>query len=289
MSIAGIYCIENIYNGKMYIGSSFDLNARIVGHKSLLRNGKSHNNHLQSAYNKYGADAFLFYVIEVCPKDKAKEREQFWIDNTSCFKSGYNASNKVLDNSGWNHTEGLKERLSKERMGEGNPQYGKKLTAEQKDFLRISSTGKRHTPIAIEKMINNRANNKHKYVGSKSGKAKLCEREVYEIKKLIAAHNLSFNEIALQFNISLPVIGGIFSGRRWSHVACEELEKYKETYVVDSRQTGEQNINAKLTSEDVIEIRKIEGKSYAAIGRIYNVSDVTISNIIKMKIWKNVV
>jgi len=37
MKIAGIYCITNKINGKQYIGSSIDLNARWKKHLSSLR------------------------------------------------------------------------------------------------------------------------------------------------------------------------------------------------------------------------------------------------------------
>lgn len=287
MSIAGVYCIENIYNGKMYIGSSFNAHQRIMAHFSLLRNNKSHNNHLQASYNKYGRDAFVGYVVEFCEKNIVKDREQFWIDNTNCIANGFNKSSTVIDNSGWNHSEELKAKLSKERTGSGNPQYGKKMSTEQVEEIRKRGTGRKHKKQSKDLMIKHRANHKKFYVGSKSGKAILNERKVYRIKLLLAENKLSFSEIALKFNVAAPTIGGIFTNKRWSHVPCSELDQYKKTYKINSRQIGEANNKSKLTAKDVIEIRQISGKSYAAIGRMYNVSDVTISNIIKMKIWKD--
>lgn len=288
MSIAGVYCIENIYNGKIYIGSAFNAHARVLAHFGLLRKGKSHNNHLQASYDKYGKDAFVGYIIELCEKGMVKEREQFWIDNTSCLITGYNKSGKVIDNSGWNHSEELKNKLSVNRMGDKNPMYGKVPSNETKEMLRLSSTGRRHRQQAKDKMIKHRANNKQNYVGSKCGKAILNEKQVYEIKILLSKGNL-LTKIAAEFKVSPITISGIFENRRWSHVICTELEEYKKTYKPFSRHTGELNNKSKLTEKQVKEIRAISGKSYAAISRIYNVSDVLISNIIKMKIWKNVV
>lgn len=50
----GIYCIENIINGKKYIGQSINLKDRLYGHKTKLKHNKHKNRHLQFAVNKYG-------------------------------------------------------------------------------------------------------------------------------------------------------------------------------------------------------------------------------------------
>ncbi len=214
---AGVYCIENIYNGKLYIGSAFDAHARILAHFRLLRRNKSHNKHLQASYNKHGKDAFIGYIIELCEKDIVKEKEQFWIDNTTCLTNGYNKSGKVIDNSGWNHKQEYKDRLSKERMGVGNPAYGKKMPAEVIDGIRKRSTGRSHTKESIDKMIAKREENKANYLGSKCGKAKLTEEKVYEIK-LKLLQKIPHPTIAKEYNVSPVTIGGIAQNRRWRHV-----------------------------------------------------------------------
>ena len=50
----GIYMILNLINGKRYIGSSIDIYNRLHEHLHNLKNNKSHNNHLQNSWNKYG-------------------------------------------------------------------------------------------------------------------------------------------------------------------------------------------------------------------------------------------
>lgn len=53
---------------------------------------------------------------------------------------------------------------------------------------------------------------------------------------------------------------------------------------------GIENKNSKLNEDDIIKIRKMyPSKSYKKIGEVFNVSNVTIANIIKSKIWKHVV
>lgn len=44
--LCGIYCIENLANGKRYIGQSKNIERRINNHKNLLRKNEHHNEYL---------------------------------------------------------------------------------------------------------------------------------------------------------------------------------------------------------------------------------------------------
>lgn len=88
-----IYCIRNLVNGKIYIGSAEKLNRRKSIHLYLLKVNKHHCLHLQRAWNKYGKDNFVFEVIEyVSNKNDLLKREQVWID---FFKPEYNTARIV--------------------------------------------------------------------------------------------------------------------------------------------------------------------------------------------------
>ena len=89
----GVYIIENIKNGKCYIGStksSFQL--RLNSHFRDLRKGEHHSSILQSSYNKHGSNCFKSRILEVCDACEVREKEQQWID---FMNPEYNIKKKV--------------------------------------------------------------------------------------------------------------------------------------------------------------------------------------------------
>jgi|ETNvirenome_6_85_1030632.scaffolds.fasta_scaffold54657_2 hypothetical protein len=64
---AAVYEIKNKITGKLYIGQSKSYPLRWVRHKNHLSRGVHRNLSLQSAYNKYGLDAFEFNIISEYP------------------------------------------------------------------------------------------------------------------------------------------------------------------------------------------------------------------------------
>ncbi len=79
-TIIGVYSITHLATGRVYVGSSVDARKRMSVHRWLLERGEHHSQHLQSAWNLYGADAFSFAIVEACDARILIEREQFWIE-----------------------------------------------------------------------------------------------------------------------------------------------------------------------------------------------------------------
>lgn len=81
----GIYKIENIINGKCYIGQSINIKRRWEIHRSELKNNTHYNQYLQKAWNKYGENSFNFSIIEECDHNKLDEREMFWVKEYNSY------------------------------------------------------------------------------------------------------------------------------------------------------------------------------------------------------------
>ena len=62
--VAGVYCIKNIFNDKIYIGCSIDINKRIRTHIYLLKKNSHFNKKLQKDFNKFLIHSFCFSVLE---------------------------------------------------------------------------------------------------------------------------------------------------------------------------------------------------------------------------------
>ena len=92
MCMCGIYKIQNLINGKIYIGQSVDICYRFNNHKSESFNPKSnaYNTAIHRAIRKYGVENFSFDIIEECDQNELREREIYWINYYNSFGNGYN-------------------------------------------------------------------------------------------------------------------------------------------------------------------------------------------------------
>src|SRR5258708_6900108 len=76
-SIPGVYLITNTVSCSRYVGSAVNMCKRQSNHLNDLSYGTHHNRHLQSAYNLYGKDAFVFSILEHVPNlHEAMAREE---------------------------------------------------------------------------------------------------------------------------------------------------------------------------------------------------------------------
>lgn len=164
--MVGIYKIINIKSGKIYIGSSIDIEKRFKRHKNDLLKNRHKNSHLQREYNKYGLDLFIFEVVELCSKSELRIIEQkylneiFKLDNFNtkyynigiCSSGGDNITNnpnkeiivekikKGLLKRYQNETEEERNLRIESRKGENNPNYNNKWNNKQR--IRMSNQRK---------------------------------------------------------------------------------------------------------------------------------------------------
>lgn len=107
----GIYAIINMTNLHRYIGSSTMIRKRWWKHKKQLTDGTHANKHLQNAWNLYGAQAFIFVVLErVENRDDLVAREQHYLDE---LKPEYNIRTTAENNRGITRESPSKEAIQK--------------------------------------------------------------------------------------------------------------------------------------------------------------------------------
>ena len=169
---SGIYVIENMVNGKVYVGSATRVTRRIKSHIKMLSDGRHYNKHLQSAWCKYGGEAFTCEAIEQVAVEHLVVREQFWIDFYCAAdrEYGYNicprADRTVISEEtkqkhrerlrgkaplpyGWHHSEETKQLISEVQRG----RPGMPHSDDTKKILREYRKGKTY-----EELYGKRAN-----------------------------------------------------------------------------------------------------------------------------------
>lgn len=167
--ICGIYKITSP-TGKVYVGQSVHIHARIRQHK------KMYNKDCPALYRsmkKHGVDEHIFEIIEQCQITELNDRERFWQTKYGVLgKNGLNCKlTNTHDKSGV-QSEKTKMKISMAQRGELNHRYGKKGNCPM--------MGRKHTlesRIKISKI--------HKGVSkSQTMKEKLSKKRIGELNPM---------------------------------------------------------------------------------------------------------
>lgn len=115
---AGIYVIICVASKKAYVGQAHDLYYRVTEHKRLLRYNRHQNAHLQASYNKHGAEAFTYTVLELVPiLADLVEREQAFMDLFSSTHTLYNVARAGEHARGHKLSDETRARMRKAHTG----------------------------------------------------------------------------------------------------------------------------------------------------------------------------
>jgi group I intron endonuclease len=249
--ISGIYEIRNNVNGKVYIGQSIDIHLRNNQEINKLNKGKFHNEHLQSAWNKYGKDNFIFNtIIYELNEDQLDEYEIAIIKFTKSYIKEY-GYNKTFGGEGGSPTEETRKKLSEAVSGENNPNWGKhpspetiekisksekgKVGLKGKDNPMFGKTGLQHPKYGMEVSQETRKKLSEALTGrtfsqetikkmskaqqgEKGPNSKLIEKQVRMIKVLLRSDIKTLKQIGKLFNVHGSTISNIKCGIRWKYL-----------------------------------------------------------------------
>ena len=153
---SGIYMIKNMINGKVYIGQAVNIERRWNEHISELNGNRHFNQHLQRAWNKYGANNFIFSVIEKCSENNLTKREQYWINYYGGIDNNNNYNFREASSSG-TFNKAVRAKISKNtKKAMGNPAVRarhKKAMEDQAVHDKISKSMKEQYKNPVNKPL----------------------------------------------------------------------------------------------------------------------------------------
>ena len=269
-----IYKFANRINKKVYIGqTSQDITKRIRNPKYCSNISTSK---FPRAIKKYGLNCFDFNVLCYC--DTLKESnylEICFIEKYNSFKNGYNTTAGGDGHLGVTLNDKWKKKLSESKKGKKKPEgFGLAVS------LRLK--GKKTRPLLEETKSKISEANKGKYVSqvtrnklSKALKNRLFSRETREKLKIAWKTREKISEETRQRMI-LSKTGRVHS---------------KETKLKMSlAQRGIKSAVARLTENQVLEIRKLRNEKKIFINelaRMFNVSRGCIIGVVYGANWKH--
>lgn len=235
----GIYQIKNLVSGLIYIGQTREgFWKRYNFHRWKLRTNRHDNAWLQAQYNKYGEEAFEFSVIiEVNSVD---DLDKFEIEEIAKARLTGHCCN-IADGGGGAPGVPLSQERRKE-LGELNRRLntGKKASDETRQRMSEARKGKKRPEGMGAKMIATRHEKLLK--GEKLETTKLQPDQVVDIKKQLM-NNVSWNDLAKQYNVSKSNINAIRSNRSWKFIVVDGWDEYCEANKTNTRARQSRSAN----------------------------------------------
>lgn len=231
--VIGIYKIENLANGKVYVGKSTHIKVRFKSHKYELKNNKHYNSHLQKSWNKYGSKNFTFKILEECDESIIDEREKYYINHFNSCDPYYGYNMQFGGNEG-RHTKEAKMKISKALIG-------RSFSDEHKKNISLAKKGKSVHTEESRKQISIRNSGENNYFYGKKHteetkrilsikKTKLDSDKVEEVCELLRLKKHKRNEIAEMFDVCPELITKI--GRKYGLISCN-MTKEEESDIVE--------------------------------------------------------
>ncbi len=127
-----VYVVENLLDGKKYVGYTHDADDRWREHQISSRR-KRCRSYIHRAIANHGVENFKFYVIQECrSKEEGLAAEVEWIERLDTMRTGYNLTK---GGEGCSHPW-----TSEQRAAQSKRLLGKTLSAETR--AKISERGR---------------------------------------------------------------------------------------------------------------------------------------------------
>lgn len=240
-------------NGKMYIGRTINkLLSRIRKHYSdaFNKNNSLYNTKFSRAIRKYGKENFKWEIIyDNVPEKYINNMEVVTIQWYDTQINGYNTTSGGEGRSNYKLSDEIKKKISIANSGSNNGMYGYKMSEKEKQHLSKLNSG-------ITNPFYGKAHTKK--TKDKLSKALIGKKHTNDTKKKISE-------------------------------ASNKLWAENRDRMLLAQVKGENHPNSKLNWVKVHEIRRkysIGLHSYKSLAKEYNVSNVSIANVINNKTWK---
>ena len=173
----GIYKITSPSN-RVYIGQSIDIERRFRHYKRLACKEQVK---IYNSFLKYGVDAHIFEVIELCDTEDLNNRERYYQNLYDSVNNGLNLLYVKSEHFNGGHSEESKKKISdslkgrtftdehKYKIGLNNSRRG--VSDETKEKHRLAGLGRKASPETKEKQRQNRLG----YIHSEETKQKIAK------------------------------------------------------------------------------------------------------------------
>ncbi|SHH36527.1 GIY-YIG nuclease family protein [Clostridium grantii] len=130
MGISGVYAIEDVKTGNLYVGSSSDISKRWSHYRSFFKNNEHRYKELQEAFNEGGKARVKYTILEECSIEELEDRENWWLQHVQKIE-GWTLINKQKHATRSVKVNTKKMKLAQQNERNGNCKY------KRSDIIRV--------------------------------------------------------------------------------------------------------------------------------------------------------